>query len=455
MPELHGLTVAEAAERIHSRELSPVSLLQAFFDRIDLLEPSLEAWMYVDREGALGAAHRCEEEIAAGGYKGPLHGVPVAIKDIFHAEGMKTTAGSRVYEDFVAEYDSEVIARLRDAGAIIMGKTTTAEFAAADPPSTYYPWDRERTPGGSSTGSAVAVSTGMCPIAIGSQGSASTLRPAAYNGIVGLKATYSRVSLYGMLPYSFTGDHVGILAKNVEDSAIMLAVLAGHDPKEPSSSREKVADYRSAALSWSDPPRIGRLREYFDDNADEGVMEHTAQALQKLVAAGAVIEDVKLPASFATAHAAHGVLGRVHSASFHHDAFLEEPDKFGPGKRLQIEAGGLVPGVRYVQAQRMKREFRRDMEEIAAGYDVLLTPATPAPSPKTRAATGDRRFQIAWSYSGLPTIAIPSGIHPIGLPLGLQLIAPGFAEEQLLGAAHWCEQVLNVSLKPPLPVAVS
>ncbi len=455
MTNLHDLTVGQAAAQIKERELSPVTLLQAFFERIDALEPSLEAWMYVDREGALGAAHKCEEEISRGEYKGPLHGIPVAIKDIFHADGLKTTAGSRVYEDFVADYDSEVIARLREAGAVIMGKTTTAEFAAADPPSTYYPWDRERTPGGSSTGSAVAVSVGMCPIAIGSQGSASTLRPASYNGIVGLKATYSRVSLYGMLPYSFTGDHVGILAKNVEDAAIMLAAVAGYDPNDPSSSREKVGDYRGAALSWSKPPRIGRLREYFEVNADEGVREHTDMVVEKLVEARAVVEDVKLPASFATAHAAHGVLGRVHSASFHHDTFLEKTEKFGPGKRLQIEAGGLVPAVRYVQAQRLRREFRRDMEEIAANYDVLLTPATPGPSPKTRATTGDRRFQIPWSYSGLPTIAIPSGLHPTALPLGLQLIAPGFAEEQLLGVAHWCERVLNVSLKPPLPVAVS
>ena len=455
MTELHDLTVSEASALIQRQELSPVKLLQAFFERIDMLEPSLEAWMQIDREGALGAAHRCEEDIAAGRYLGPLHGIPIGIKDIFHAEGLRTTAGSRVYEDYVAEEDSGVVARLKNAGAIIMGKTTTAEFAAADPPSTYNPWDRERTPGGSSTGSAVAVATGMCPIAIGSQGSASTLRPAAYNGIVGLKATYSRVSLYGMLPYSFTGDHVGILAQSVEDSAIMLSILAGYDPKEPSSSREEVADYRAAALSWSKPPRIGQLQEYFYDNADDGVRQHTKEAVQKLVQAGAVVEDVKLPASFATAHAAHGMLGRVHSVSFQHDVFIDKADQFGQGKRAQIEVGALVPGVRYVQAQRLRREFRRDMGEIAANYDILLTPATPAPPPKTRATTGDRRFQIPWSYSGLPSIAIPSGLHPIGLPLGLQLVAPGFAEEQLLGVAHWCEKALNVRLKPPMPAAAS
>ena len=230
-------------------------------------------------------------------------------------------------------------------GAIIMGKTTTAEFAAADPPSTYNPWDRERTPGGSSTG--FRRSCGDRHVPHSHRLPRFGFHPpglAAYNGIVGLKATYSRVSLYGMLPYSFTGDHVGILAQSVEDSAIMLSILAGYDPKEPSSSREEVADYRAAALSWSKPPRIGQLQEYFYDNADDGVRQHTKEAVQKLVQAGAVVEDVKLPASFATAHAAHGMLGRVHSVSFQHDIFIDKADQFGQGKRAQIEVGALVPG---------------------------------------------------------------------------------------------------------------
>ena len=454
MADLHELTVAEAAALIQRQELSPVELLEAFFKRIDLLEPDLEAWMLVDREGALGAAHRCEEEIARGQYRGPLHGIPVGVKDIFYTEGMKTTAGSRVYADYVPTEDATSVARLKEAGAIIMGKTTTAEFAAADPPSTYNPWDRERTPGGSSTGSAVAVATRMCPVAIGSQGSASTLRPAAYNGIVGLKATYGRVSLYGMLPYSFTGDHVGILARSVEDSAILLSVLAGYDPKEPSSSRKEVPDYLAALDSQKKPPRIGLIKEYFHDNADQGVRDHTGDALGCLTQAGVMVEEVKLPESFATVHAALGILGRVHSAAFHQDTYFQHAEEYGTGKRAQIEVGALIPAVRYVQAQRHRRKFRQDMEDIAARYDVLLTPATPAPPPKTRATTGDRRFQIPWSYSGLPTIAIPSGLHPTGLPLGLQLIAPGFAEERLLAVARWCEKSLNVKLAHPEPAHV-
>ena len=455
MAELHDLTVAEAARLIQKRELSPVELLQTLLRRIDQLEPRLDAWVTIDRESALDAAHRSEEEIGRGQYRGPFHGIPVGVKDILYTEGLKTTSGSRIYADFVPEYDATAVAKLKEAGAIIVGKTVTTEFAMMDPPPTFSPWNPEHTPGGSSTGSAVVVATRMVPAALGSQGSASNLRPAAYNGIVGLKATTGRISLTGVFPHGFTNDHVGIMARTVEDAALMLSAVAGHDPSDPSSLRHPVPDYRAALETHKTPPRIGLLREYFFENAEPETRKHTEEAVQRLADAGAEFEDVKLPKSFATSHAAHNVLGRVGSAAIQEEMFRQRPNDFSPRIRGAVEVGMLIPGVRYVQALRLRTEFRRNIAEIASRYDALLTPATPGPAPRGRDSTGDMRFQIPWSYCGLPTIAVPSGLHPSQLPLGLQLITEPVAEAKLLAVARWCEKVLDVELVPPIATLVS
>ena len=455
MAELHDLTVAQAARLIEKKELSPVKLLQVLLERIDRLEPRLEAWVTIDREGALGAAHQSEEEIGRGQYRGPFHGIPVGVKDILYTEGLKTTSGSRIYADFVSDYDATAVARLKEAGAVIVGKTVTTEFAMMDPPPTFSPWNPDHTPGGSSTGSAVVVTTRMVPAALGSQGSASNLRPAAYNGIVGLKATTGRISLTGVFPHGFTNDHVGIMARTVEDAALMLSAVAGHDPADPSSLRDPVPDYRAALDTQKTPPRIGVLRDYFFENAEPETRKHAEETVQRLAEDGARFEDVKLPKSFATSHAAHNVLGRVQSAVTHEEVFRQRPNDFSSRIRGAIEVGMLIPGVRYVQALRLRTEFRRDMSEIAGRYDALLTPATPGPAPKGRDWTGDMRFQIPWSYCGLPTIAVPSGLHPSQLPLAIQLIAEPLAEEKLLAVARWCERVIDVELVPPIPTLVS
>ena len=450
MAEPYTLSLGAAAALIRRRELSPVDYATALLARIDALEPALQAWVTLDREGALAAAAERERELERGAEPGLLHGVPLALKDIFYTAGLKTTACSRIYADFMPDYDATCVARLKAAGAVILGKAVTTEFATSDPSPTRNPWNPEHTPGGSSSGSAVAVAAGMCPGALGSQTGGSTCRPAAYNGIVGLKPTYGRISRYGVVPVSWSLDTVGILTRRVADAALLLQAMAGYDDRDPGSANRPVPDYQEEMKSWEGPPRIGLLNKgYFFDRATAEVQRHTAAAAQELARAGAVIEERELPASFATAAESQRIVMNVECAAFHEEWFRHRADEYGPRLRANIEMGLLIPAVTYLQAQRLRRQFRRDLTRLAEGMDALLTPATPAPAPRDLTTTGDAAFQAPWTSAGLPTIVIPSGLAGDGLPLGIQLAGPLFAEGRLLAVAGWCEAALGVDLRPP------
>ena len=257
MTTSHRLGVFESAQEVRTGALSPVTLAQSLLERIDALEPALQAWVTIDREQVLGDAQERENEARQGRFRGPLHGVPVGLKDIFYTEGMATTACSRILADFVPDYDAACVAKLKDAGAIILGKAVTTEFASSDPSRSRNAWNPAHTPGGSSSGSSVAVSTGMCAAALGSQTGGSTCRPAAYNGIVGLKPSYGRISRHGVVPLSWSLDTVGILVRSAADAAVMLQAMAGHDPRDDGSSAEPVPDYlaQMSAYGSSAPHR--------------------------------------------------------------------------------------------------------------------------------------------------------------------------------------------------------
>ena len=450
MAEPYTLSVSAAAALIRRRELSPGDYATALLARIDAGEPALQAWVTLDREGALAAAAEREQELARGAEPGILHGVPIALKDIFYTAGLKTTACSRIYADFVPDYDATCVARLKAAGAVILGKAVTTEFATSDPSPTRNPWNREHTPGGSSSGSAVAVAAGMCPGALGSQTGGSTCRPAAYNGIVGLKPTYGRISRYGVVPVSWSLDTVGILTRRVADAALLLQAMAGYDDKDPGSANQPVPDYSAEMARWEGPPRIGLLNKgYFFDRATDEVRRHTESAAQELARAGAVIAEMELPASFATAADCQRIVMNVECAAFHEQWFRHRAEEYGPRLRANIEMGMLIPAVTYLQAQRLRRQFRQDLTALAESVDALLTPATPAPAPRDLTTTGDAAFQAPWTSAGLPTITIPSGLAGDGLPLGIQLAGPPWAEGRLLAVAGWCEAALGVDLRPP------
>ena len=445
----YRLGVAAAAQQVRAGELSPVTLAESLLERVDTLDPTLQAWVTIDREEVLTTALQREEEAEQGRAPGLMHGIPVGLKDIFYTAGMKTTACSRIYADFVPEYDATCVAKLKEAGAIILGKAVTTEFASSDPSPSRNAWNLEHTPGGSSSGSSVAVSTGMCPAALGSQTGGSTCRPAGYNGIVGLKPSYGRISRYGVVPLSWSLDTVGILVRSVEDAAILLQAMSGHDSKDPGSSRRLVDNYREVMSRRSQPPRLGLLRDFFFERSTAEVQAHTEAIAQRLAQAGAVVEEIPLPKSFATAHSCQRIVSNVEAAAFHQENFNRRADDYGPRIRGNIETGMLTPAVSYLQAQRLRREFRQDLVQTLAPVDALLMPTSPSPAPRDLNTTGDAVFQAPWTSAGLPTVALPSGISEAGLPLSVQLAGLPFQEGQLLGVARWCEQTLDVNLWPP------
>src|SRR5436309_272274 len=349
---------------------------------------------------------------------------------------------------------AEALAQTIEAVAGWMAEVAAFPVAADEPPAfdadpapTRNPWNLACTPGGSSSGSAAAVAARMIPLSLGTQTIGSNVRPASYCGLVGLKPTFGRIGTRGVMALSYTQDHVGLMARSVEDAALGLSIVAGHDPDDPSSSRAPVPDYL-AALTRRRAPRVGVLREFFERAVPE-VADVTAQAVRRLARAGAAVEEAKLPPTFQVAHAAAYVITRSDTASIHAERFAQKADLYRPAIRSSIEMGMLIPGDLYVRALRIRSQFRRELQPLLNRYDVLLTPTTPAPAPEGM-ATGDPQFQIAWSLSGLPSITVPCGLTTSGLPLGIQLVSRNYTEASLLSAAAWCEDILGRASAPEL-----
>lgn len=448
--ELHELAVTEAASRIRARQLSPEDLLDALLARIDAVEPRVEAWAHLDREAARMAARVAADEASHGIFRGPLHGVPIGLKDIIYTAGIPTEANSRVLEGFVPSYDATVVTRLKAAGAIILGKLVTAEFAASNVgPKTHNPWNLDHTPGGSSSGSAAAVAAAMVPGAFGSQTGGSLLRPAAYCGIVGFKGTYGRISLHGVIPAAWSQDHLGPMTRSVADAALLFQTVAGHDPRDPRSATEPVPEC-VGALARRRQPRIGLARAYFFDRSDREVVEATERAVARLASAGADVREVAMPPSLEMAQAAVWTILNSEAASYHREHLATRAERYHPSLRARLEVGSLIPAECYLQALRIRLRLRRDIEVALAGLDTIVTPTTPTAAPRTLDLTGDPVFQNMWTLAGVPTITLPCGQGSSTLPLGLQLIGPAFGEAPLLSAAAWCEDVLGRPVVAPV-----
>ncbi len=450
MPELHELSVVEAAAQIREGTISPVALAESLLARIDALDGDLQAWVTIDRDAVLAMARQREAEVQSGAALGPIHGVPVGLKDIFYTEGMLTACGSKVYADFVPSFDATSVAKIKAAGGIILGKAVTTEFATSDPSPTRNPWNLEHTPGGSSSGSSAAVAARMVPAALGSQTGGSTCRPAAYNGIVGLKPTYGRISRYGVAPVSWSLDHVGILTRTVADAALMLMVLSGEDDNDPGSLREPVPDFVAQMTEHDRPPRIGLVRQYYQDYATPEIWAHTEAVANQLAEAGAEVEEIPLPDSFARVHSFQRVVMNVECAGFHQANHRIRAADYGPRIRGGMEMGMIMPTSTYMKAQRLRRQFRADMSEMAARVDVVMTPATPAPAPKDLNTTGDAAFQQPWTAAGLPTVVVSTGLSELGMPMAVQFGGPWGQEGQVLGAGQWCERIAGLNQAPPV-----
>src|SRR5918994_5306480 len=313
--------VAETAARIRSGRASPVNLVEICLRRIEALDDKLRAWATVDRRAALDTARGLERELEEGGLRSPLHGIPVGVKDVYYTAGVKTSAGSKLCEDFVPGYSATAVRRLEDAGAIVLGKTECTEFAANDPAPTRNPWNLDHTPGGSSSGSAAAVAARTCLLSLDTQTAGDTLRPAAYCGVVGFKPSYGRISRHVTIPVTWSLDTSGVMGRSVEDVALALGVLAGYDPADQSSSPDPVLDYVGAVRDRRDPPTLGLLHRYYYNHAGEEIREHSDGVVKLLRGAGARIEEVEPPEDLGLVYAAHRAVVFSECAAYHQETF--------------------------------------------------------------------------------------------------------------------------------------
>ena len=448
MTKPHELTIAQAAAEIRRGSLSPVDLMDSLLERSRTLDPQLNVWVNLDEDAARSAAAESARQLAENGPAGPLHGIPFGVKDIYYTAGVETTGCSKVYAGFVPEYDSTAVALLKQAGGIMLGKTVTTEFAMFEPPPTKNPWNFDRTPGGSSSGSAAGTAARMFPMALGSQTAGSVLRPAAYTGVVGIKPTLGLVSRYGVMPVAWSLDTMGWFTRTVEDAAIVLGILAQHDPNDDISLTTPAADY-TASLNAVTPPKIGYMHQYFVEDAEPEMQDHVDHVVAKLIQEGAFVEEVRIPIDMHAGREAHGIVQNTEAADSHEADFAAHANDYMPSTRGVIENGMAVPATKYIQAQALRRDLRREFLNAVQPYDAILTPAILAPAPDT-STTGNPACQWPWTTVGFPAISIPSGLSEDGLPLSIQLASAPLNEATLLPVAAWCERVLDVHLTPPV-----
>jgi aspartyl-tRNA(Asn)/glutamyl-tRNA(Gln) amidotransferase subunit A len=455
--DLAGLTLRQAAGLVRSRSASPVELTRACLTRIEALNPKINAFITVTRELAESAAREMEAEQRRGHWRGPLHGVPIALKDNIDTAGVRTTGASELFKDRVPDADAEVVRRLKDAGAILLGKLNLHEFAYGGTSAvTYYgpvhnPWALDRQAGGSSGGPAAALAADLCFASLGTDTAGSVRIPGSYCGIVGFKPTYGRVSNRGVIPLSWTLDHTGPMTKNVEDAALLLGVIAGFDPQDPVSADMPVPDYTKAPGSPTARLRLGVPRTPFFDNLDPDVAKAVETAIGVLRGLVASVRDVELPPSGTPAL----VWGpEIHA--YHSKWIAESPAKYQAATRAAIERDGLIPGWQHAQARREVDIARREIRKVFATVDLLVTPTMKVPAPPLpapippgneagrgrggAAATGGGGNTAPFDVYGLPTISVPCGFSSAGLPIGLQISGAHWAESTVLTLAHAYER---------------
>jgi Asp-tRNA(Asn)/Glu-tRNA(Gln) amidotransferase A subunit family amidase len=431
--------VTALVDRFRMGDLSVVTHIQECLRRIDDLDPLLHAWVEVDRDRALAAAKACDEALAKGSAAGPLFGIALGVKDIIDVAGLPTRAGAAPFAHRLPERDSAAVAALRQAGAIVLGKTATTQFAYIDPAPTRNPWNVDHTPGGSSSGSAAAVAAGMVPISLGSQTVGSVLRPAAYCGVVGFKPGHGRISVEGVHALAPTLDHVGAFGRSVADVTVIYAALTGTAPG-PSAG----AGFQESPLSF------GLLRPFYAGRTGPELLDHLDRAAVALTEAGAWVEQVSLPFGPEALLEASNTILRVEAAAYHRELFASHAAEYAPNLRRLIESGISTSEQDYRAALDRREGFRRALAPLLENFDALLLPTAPSTAPQGLVSTGDPVFCALASMAGVPSISLPSALGEGGLPLAVQLVGPSDGESRLLAAAAWVEQRLAFSARPPL-----
>ncbi|MEA2625438.1 MAG: amidase [Candidatus Binatota bacterium] len=462
--ELCFTSLTEVARRIEKRELSPVEVTRALLERIDALEPTLHSYLTVLHDRALGQAREAEREIQSGRYRGPLHGVPIAVKDLCWTKGIATTCASKVLRDWRPDEDAAVVEKLEQAGAVIAGKLNLTEFAVTwyhpELPVPRNPWNLERWPGASSSGSGVATAAGLCFGSLGTDTGGSIRFPSASCGIVGLKPTYGRVSRYGVFPLGESLDHVGPMTRTVADAAAMLEVIAGFDPRDATSCRDSVPRYRDALGRGVRGIRVGFDEGYVSEGTAPEVAASVRDAVRLLEKQGAEIVDIHLPDVRETLTAWISICA-PETAAAHERTFPSRADDYGPGFRSFLELGTRIAATDYAKAHRVREHFTGALAAVWDEVQVIACPSMPMlpPPADSFAATvsdwGDvapvLKYTAPFNLSRNPTLSVPCGFAE-GLPISLQLVAPHFDETILCrvgdayqSATEWHERHPSVA----------
>ena len=456
--ELPFLTAIQLSKLIETKEVSPVEATQAYLDRIQEVDPKLNSYITITGEQALEAARQAEQEIAAGVHRGPLHGVPMAVKDQFNTAGVPTTGGSSILRDNVPTEDATVITKLKNAGAILLGKLNMSEFAMAEIYNHPYgtprnPWDLERNPGTSSSGSGAATAASLCATSLGEDTGGSIRGPANFSGLVGLRPSHGRVSRYGVLGGSWSMDTVGPISKSVEDAAITIQAIAGHDPKDTYSWDVPVPDYRAALTGDISGIKLGVVQERMDSpNLDPEFRDTVAKAISVLGELGASSEDVSIPLAPNAGALTMSILN-VEWSNLHRPLFEPNIDELDHNNKIRFLTGSVIPAQFYYKAQKIRAVLRQQILDALEKVDVLVLPTGPVTAPPVESVPGIQSKEHAltglagrisftgpFNLAGTPAISVPCGFSAVGMPMGLQIVGRSFAEETVLKVAHAYEQ---------------
>ena len=466
--EICYLSAGQLGRLIQKKDLTPVEVVKAHLTRIEFLEPKLNSFITLLADQAMAAARHAEQEIQAGNDRGPLHGIPLALKDLYYTRGIRTTSGSKIFDTFVPDVDSTVAAKLREAGTILLGKLNMHPLAYGptgengDYGDMHNPWNPRLIAGGSSGGSGSAVAAGESALTMGSDTGGSIRIPSALCGLVGLKPTYGRVSRYGLTPLAWSQDHAGPMARTVEDCALLMNVAAGYDPKDPTSLNLPVPDFTKALAAEIKGLRVGVPKEYFELPLDSRVKEIVWKAIRRLGELGAIVSEVSWPmVHICTAMA--NAIQMSEATAYHSKLIRTQGAKIYPPVRLRLEAGFFISGTDYVQAQRARTLFYRESLSLMKEVDLLAGPTLPVTAFEigtTKVKVENTRvgaialltqYTRPFNLNGFPAITVPCGFSEDGLPIGLQLAGRPLEEETVLRAAHAYEQSTDWHLRrPPL-----
>lgn len=464
---LNEKSITELAPLIESKEISPVEVAEDVIAQIEVLNDKVNAYIDVKSEKILKQAEVAEAEVLSENYRGPLHGIPMAIKDNIYFANEVTTMGSKIHQNFVPKDDATVVNLLRDAGVTFTGKLNLHEYAwGATNNNPHFgpcrnPWDLERISGGSSGGSGVSTASHMTIAALGTDTGGSIRIPSSFCGITGLKPTHGLVSKYGAFPLAWSLDHIGPMTKNAKDAAYVLEAIAGYDPKDPTSVKVNSSCYSNELTGDVKGLKIGIIEDYFFNNVDSDVEESVRNAILSLEKEGATVEVVK--ASFSRVVYAEMITITTEASAIHHDNLIEREEDFGDDVRFLLKLGEIPSAVDYLQAQQIRLQLNRELKELFNYVDVLITPTLPILPPKIGqdivSLNGSDvsfldhiiRFTGPFNLTGLPAVSVPCGFVN-NLPVGMQIVGPAFAEGRILNVAHTLEQIHPEFKKTPVGI---